>query len=85
MIAVLIAGDPWFPLDARNRAERIMIDTELKYHMQVFSGVNHGFALRGNMDDPAESKHCLYIFHLNKRLTDRSIQGGPKRSVLEPL
>lgn len=24
------------------------------YHLQLFSGVEHGFALRGNMDNPYE-------------------------------
>lgn len=26
------------------------------YHVQLFSGVEHGFALRGNQNDPYERK-----------------------------
>ena len=30
-----------------------------QYHLQLFSGVQHGFALRGNVDDPYERKSRL--------------------------
>ena len=50
------AGDPWFPPEARNRAERIMLNAGVKYYLQVFSGAEHGFALRGNMEDIEQRK-----------------------------
>ncbi|KZT02071.1 alpha/beta-hydrolase [Laetiporus sulphureus 93-53] len=44
--------DHTFPLEFRRRAEDIMIDKKATYHIQVFCGVTHGFALRGNVNDP---------------------------------
>ncbi|KAJ7472043.1 dienelactone hydrolase [Mycena latifolia] len=41
-----------FELQSRRRAEDILIETKAKYHFQVFSGVQHGFALRGDPDIP---------------------------------
>lgn len=34
----------------------MLIADKKKYHVQLFSGVEHGFALRGKQDDPYESK-----------------------------
>ncbi|KZT63926.1 alpha/beta-hydrolase [Daedalea quercina L-15889] len=44
--------DHTFPLEFRRRAEDIMIEIKATYHIQVFSGVTHGFSLRGNINDP---------------------------------
>ncbi|KAF8835155.1 alpha/beta-hydrolase [Paxillus ammoniavirescens] len=46
--------DETFPLEARRRAEDIMVANKSTYHFQVFSGVKHGFAVRGNPDVPQE-------------------------------
>ncbi|KAI0931034.1 hypothetical protein AcW1_001467 [Taiwanofungus camphoratus] len=43
--------DHTFPLESRRRAEDILIENKSTYHMQVFSSVSHGFAVRGNMND----------------------------------
>ena len=43
-----------FPLEARRRAEDILVANKTGYFIQVFSGVAHGFAIRGNMDVPDE-------------------------------
>ncbi|KAF4590084.1 hypothetical protein EYR38_009382 [Pleurotus pulmonarius] len=40
--------DHTFPLDKRRRAEDILIERKANYHFQVFSGVAHGFAIRGD-------------------------------------
>ena len=40
--------DVTFPLDARRRAEDLLIANGHTYHFQVFSGVSHGFAIRGD-------------------------------------
>ncbi|KAF9497704.1 alpha/beta-hydrolase [Pleurotus eryngii] len=37
-----------FPLDKRRRAEDILIEHKANYHFQIFSGVAHGFAIRGD-------------------------------------
>ncbi|KAF9457880.1 dienelactone hydrolase family-domain-containing protein [Collybia nuda] len=42
--------DHTFPLENRRRAEDLLISVKANYHIQVFSGVAHGFAVRG---DPA--------------------------------
>jgi len=34
-----------------------MDERDLKYHVQLFQGVAHGFALRGDMSDPWQ-KYC---------------------------
>ncbi|KAG9313257.1 dienelactone hydrolase [Chiua virens] len=46
--------DHTFPHEARRRAEDIMVRNKSTYHFQVFSGVKHGFAVRGNPDVPQE-------------------------------
>ncbi|KAG7439924.1 alpha/beta-hydrolase [Guyanagaster necrorhizus] len=40
--------DHTFPLESRRRAEDILIERKTGYCFQVFSGVKHGFALRGD-------------------------------------
>jgi len=42
--------DHTFGLPARRRAEDILVAAQKQYHFQVFAGVKHGFAIRG---DPA--------------------------------
>ncbi|KAG2033014.1 dienelactone hydrolase [Suillus americanus] len=39
-----------FPLASRRRAEDIMVSRKSTYYLQVFSGVTHGFAVRGDPD-----------------------------------
>lgn len=46
--------DHTFDTESRNKAVDIMIEGKKQYHLQLFSGVQHGFALRGNMDDRYE-------------------------------
>jgi dienelactone hydrolase len=43
--------DHTFDLEFRRRAEDILLATKATYHFQVFSGVSHGFASRGNDKD----------------------------------
>lgn len=49
-----------FPLSSRRRAEDILVHTKSSYYFQVFSGVAHGFAVRGNPEVPDE-RECLLI------------------------
>lgn len=44
--------DERFPLESRRRAEDILARRKATYHIQVFSGVKHGFASRANPEDP---------------------------------
>ncbi|KAF9457881.1 Alpha/Beta hydrolase protein [Collybia nuda] len=40
--------DPTFPPESRRRAEDLLVAAKARYHIQVFAGVKHGFAVRGN-------------------------------------
>ncbi|KAJ7908790.1 Alpha/Beta hydrolase protein [Mycena leptocephala] len=46
--------DHTFPAPARHRAEELLTAGKRTFYIQLFSGVEHGFALRGNMDDAYE-------------------------------
>jgi dienelactone hydrolase len=48
--------DHTFPHAARRRAEDIMVSRKCTYYFQVFSGVKHGFAVRGDPDVEIERK-----------------------------
>ncbi|TFK63057.1 alpha/beta-hydrolase [Pluteus cervinus] len=39
-----------FPVASRRRAEDLLVSSKAQYHIQVFAGVAHGFALRCNLD-----------------------------------
>ncbi|KAJ7187030.1 hypothetical protein C8R46DRAFT_1158059 [Mycena filopes] len=45
-------SDYTFSLELRRRAEDILVENKAKYQFQIFSGVQHGFASRGNPDIP---------------------------------
>ncbi|KAH8113618.1 alpha/beta-hydrolase [Phellopilus nigrolimitatus] len=42
--------DHTFPIEFRRRAEDVLVEDGRNYHFQVFSGVKHGFAVRGDPD-----------------------------------
>ena len=46
--------DQTFPKEFRRRAVDILDEGKKIYQVQLFQGVSHGFALRGNMDDKWE-------------------------------
>ncbi|KAI0352209.1 alpha/beta-hydrolase [Trametes cingulata] len=46
--------DHTFPLASRRRAEDMLVEQHADYFIQVFGGVKHGFALRGDPGVPAE-------------------------------
>lgn len=46
--------DHTFDAESRNQAIDMLMEDKKVYHLQLFSGVEHGFALRGNQDDPYE-------------------------------
>ena len=41
-----------FETDQRNKAIGILREAKKPYHLQLFSGVEHGFALRCDLSDP---------------------------------
>lgn len=46
--------DHKFATAARNKAVELCMDHRKTYHLQLFAGVEHGFALRGDMSKPYE-------------------------------
>lgn len=56
---ILAEEDHTFPHAERRRAEDIMVSRKSTYYFQVFSGVKHGFAVRGNPDIEIERKPNL--------------------------
>ncbi|OCH90524.1 alpha/beta-hydrolase [Obba rivulosa] len=42
-------NDPTFPIEARRKAEDILVELKATYHIQVFGQANHGFATRGDL------------------------------------
>ncbi|OBZ68577.1 Protein AIM2 [Grifola frondosa] len=46
--------DHTFSLEARRRAEDILVEAKAPYFIQVFGQVSHGFALRGDPNIPAQ-------------------------------
>lgn len=48
--------DDLFPMENRRKAVDILIERKATFHIQLFSTVRHGFALRGNPDIPVESE-----------------------------
>jgi len=43
--------DGAFPPEKRHQAEAILAEIKVPYHEQLFSGVSHGFAVKGDMSD----------------------------------
>lgn len=46
--------DEIFPTEKRHRSEEILKETGQPYQLNLFSGVNHGFAMRGDMSVKVE-------------------------------
>lgn len=46
--------DHTFPTESRNQAVDMMNEDSKRYNVQLFSGVEHGFALRGDPSKPYE-------------------------------
>lgn len=51
--------DHTFPTESRNKAIDILQKAGKPYQLQVFSGVEHGFALRCNLDNPYEREYTV--------------------------
>lgn len=54
--------DHTFDVPSRRRALDILQEGKKTYHYQLFSGVEHGFALRGNPDDPYQREYATMLF-----------------------
>lgn len=60
--------DHTFPLEARQLALDILQSGQKIYQFQLFSGVEHGFALRGNMKNPYERALSLFVIYAELNL-----------------
>jgi hypothetical protein len=76
-----------FPLEARRRAEDILVRNKSSYFFQVFSGVAHGFAVRCDLNVPHEraslSRVCvpmliLFRVGLGQVGQRRKVHGGSR-------
>lgn len=52
--------DLLFPVESRRKAEDILVKNKASYHIQIFSGVSHGFAVRADLSDENAST-CLHV------------------------
>lgn len=50
--------DHTFDLPSRRKALDILQSGQKTWQLQLFSGVEHGFALRGDPKDPYQRKSC---------------------------
>lgn len=69
-LVLLIEIDHTFQIEARRRAEDMLVEQKATYTIQVFGGVKHGFALRGDPAVPAESEYSYTSLSVSDRLTD---------------
>ena len=53
--------DHTFPLEARRKAEDILVENKATYFIQVFGSVQHGFALRADPSIPVQSEFLHVI------------------------
>lgn len=55
--------DHTFDTASRRKALDILQNKKKRYQLQLFSGVEHGFALRGNMENAYERKSFVTLSH----------------------
>lgn len=48
-----------FSADSRRKTIDMLIEDKKDYYLQLFGKVEHGFALRGDPNDPYERKYSL--------------------------
>lgn len=53
--------DHTFDLASRRRALDILQEGKKTYHHQLFSGVEHGFAMRGDLEDPYQRAYTIIL------------------------
>jgi hypothetical protein len=61
---MFIETDKSFPKESRRRAEDILEEIKATYHVQLFSGVSHGFGTRG---DPEVENSRMFFFIVSNR------------------
>jgi dienelactone hydrolase len=56
-----VETDHTFPKESRRRAEDLLEEVKATYHVQIFSGVAHGFGTRG---DPAVENSRMFLLQI---------------------
>ncbi|GMM35938.1 protein [Saccharomycopsis crataegensis] len=62
--------DVMFPAVARHKAEEILIKNQQRFQIDLFSGVSHGFAVRGDLKNP------VVKYAYDKALSDQLVFFG---------
>ena len=79
--------DGAFPTSARRRAEDILAERKKNYHIRLFSGVEHGFAVRGDLSNKNTSMYCSSVEDIRSdwvpRMGHRRGSAGGSRVVRE--
>ena len=58
LTTTFVETDHTFPKESRRRAEDILEEVKATYHLQLFSGVTHGFGTRG---DPEVENSRMFL------------------------
>jgi dienelactone hydrolase len=58
--------DDIFPTNLRHESETILRETGVPYQLNVYSGVDHGFAVRGDLSDKRQkyAKESAFVLAL---------------------
>jgi dienelactone hydrolase len=59
-VLLVTESDFTFPTEFRRRAEDILVE-KAQYQIQVFSGVKHGFAVRGDLENSVGRSCSFYL------------------------
>lgn len=43
--------DPIFPIELRHETEKVLVDIKAQYQIDLFSGVSHGYSVRGDLSN----------------------------------
>lgn len=57
-------NDHSFEAEARKKAFDVLQREGKRYHVQLFSGASHGFAVKGDPEDPYQSKDRVRLVSL---------------------
>lgn len=71
-------NDHAFDAEARKKAFELLQKENKRYHVQLFYGVSHGFAVKGDPEDPYQSKFPVLRPRIVKPSHADDVQDGAK-------
>lgn len=75
-------NDHAFDAEARKKVFELLQKENKRYHVQLFYGVSHGFAVKGDPEDPYQSEfQALEPRVYSKQLHTNDAQDGVKSKV----